>query len=233
MKPSPFGPRWFSSPAAKKPPPAATITAGDLTEINLLVPRLLDAGRQSEATRLVVTSLLLRPPLPSLPLPLLVRRLAAHPATAPAFALLTALRRAGPHCHYALPSAYRILAAAYLRDRRLKDALKVFDHMSRLRGVVAGLPGEEDYGAMIRGIAGGGGRAEEVMRVFGKMVGDGVAVAPAVRERVVGCLLREARVREAEELEQALVRAGNGGDGGWVTVREMVERILQGSDWRP
>lgn len=86
---------------------------------------------------------------------------------------------------------------------------------------------------MIRGIAGGGGRAEEVMRVFGKMVGDGVAVAPAVKERVVGCLLREARVREAEELEQALIRADNGGEGGWAMVRELVERMLRDSDWRP
>lgn len=87
---------------------------------------------------------------------------------------------------------------------------------------------------MIRGIAGGGGRAEEVMRVFGKMVGDRAAVAAAVKERVVGCLLREARVREAEELEQALVRAGNDGEGGsWVMVRELVERMLRDCDWRP
>ncbi|KAG9439590.1 hypothetical protein H6P81_019755 [Aristolochia fimbriata] len=204
------------------------ITSDDLAQINILIPRLCESNNFREAIRVFVTSLLLNPPLDSLPLPFLIQRLSSDPQTAPPFALLTALHRTGPYCHYALPRATRLLVAAYLKDRRHREATKVFDWT--LRRGLRGVPDAETYRVLIRGMA-MGGKMMETVRVLRWMVNAGLSVEAELRDVVVDSLLREARVREASEMGEALRRLADGDDEVQSVVK-FIDQMLRDSDWR-
>lgn len=92
-------------------------------------------------------------------------------------------------------------------------------------------PNEETYKAFLRGAceSGSHGRAAEAVRVLREMVRDGVVIGEDVRGWVWRCMLTEARVDEARELDSALAAADADADADAV-VEGLIDRMMK--EWQ-
>lgn len=117
------------------------------------------------------------------------------------------------------------LVSLYFRDRQAKKALKIFHWVSR-----PDFPCVVDYGLCALFVNGfcKNGMVVEGLKVLRMMVVGNLKIGDEVRMCVYRSLLREARIREAQELNKALKCAENGDKG-----NEEVVALLDGiiSDW--
>lgn len=93
---------------------------------------------------------------------------------------------------------------------RPKNAVKVFNWVLR-----PDCPCGPEYGFFAIAVNGlcGNGMVLECLKAVGKMVGVGFVPDPELRMRVFRGLLREARIKEAQELNEGLGCIGSGGEG--------------------
>ncbi|XP_058096173.1 uncharacterized protein LOC131241371 [Magnolia sinica] len=232
-------PTPFSKPASsslsthQNPlPPQPSLSPQQLTQINLLIPRLCQRPDHLPHVARLLDSILLLPnppPLTSLSLPILIHSLTSSSDISLSMSLLTRLGRnprAGPHL---LPIAH-LLLASYLRARKPRDAMSIFRWMSRPENSQWGKVNGSTYGMAVTGFC-RNGRTLEALKVLRGMVSAGVAPEEDVRGWVYRSLLREARVKEAVELDGALGRVREGGKGGDRDAAvELMDQMVR--DWR-
>ncbi|KAI0507174.1 hypothetical protein KFK09_013295 [Dendrobium nobile] len=219
----------FSTAPSPSPPPESTTILSDheLSEVRQLLPALCDAGHPLDAVRLLAAALLADPPLSSLPLADLADRLTSFPDMSASMALLTTLRF-HPRRPCPLPFCSLIISS-YFRRRRLREAAKVFAWLCRIDSPCR--PDMEIYRIAVRGFC-EGGRALEAVRVVKEMARDGMLPTEEIRILLCLVLLREARVQEGLDFDDAVRKAGegDGGDGdGIAGVTELLDRIIK--DW--
>ncbi|KAL5716789.1 hypothetical protein ACHQM5_009911 [Ranunculus cassubicifolius] len=115
-----------------------------------------------------------------------------------------------PSSHFCLPHITKLLVNSYFKKRRFKEVMKVVGWIHRPDS-----PVEMDEGLcriVVKGLC-RGGLTLEALIVVKKMVEDRVVVGDEMRNWVYKSLLREARVKEAKELNVGLsCDLGNGKD---------------------
>ncbi|KAH7569727.1 hypothetical protein JRO89_XS06G0256900 [Xanthoceras sorbifolium] len=140
--------------------------------------------------------------------------------------LLTKLRHT-PQAHPSVAPICTLLVSSYVKKGRPRDALKVYGWMLRPDSPCDGV---EKQKAVFHVLVGGlcrEGMVVEALGVLRDMVRGGlVVVGGGLRERVFRSLLREARVREARELDAALEVVGNGGDGGLEKLLNLLDQMI-------
>ncbi|KAL5972492.1 hypothetical protein ACLOJK_039296 [Asimina triloba] len=232
---NPSSNRAFSSthdPTRQHHPDSASLTTDQLAQVNLLIPRLCQRpDHLPHAARLLDAILLLPnpPPLASLSLPVLFHHLAQSPDASLSMSLLTRLARnprAGPHL---IPVAGGLFAT-YLKARKTKEAMTVFRWMSRPESLRWGKVDGPTYALAVAGFC-RNGKTLEALKVLKGMVGEGVVPGEEARRWVYRSLLREARVREAVELDAALGRVGEGDNSeDKKAAFELIDGMVR--DWR-
>ncbi|XP_041027386.1 pentatricopeptide repeat-containing protein At1g52620-like [Juglans microcarpa x Juglans regia] len=178
----------------------ATLTQEELTKINLLLPRLCLSNHLPTAIHLTITALLTNPPPKSLSLSILVDSLTSEPDMALPMSLLTRLKHS-PAAHPYLTPINTLLIASYFRKHKPKEALKVFNWMVR-----PGSPcvlDEKVCGILVNGFC-RNGMILEALKVLRAMVGVNLVPERGFGNWVYRGLLREARIGEALELNEAL-----------------------------
>jgi pentatricopeptide repeat protein len=188
-----------ASPASK-PIISSNLTQEELTKINLLLPRLCLSNHLPTAIHLTSTVLLTNPPTKSLSLSILVDSLTSQPYMSLPMSLLTHLNH-NPTAHSHLTPITTMLIASYFKKHKPKEALKVFNWMVR-----PGSPCVLDekvcrilvYGFCKQGIV------LEALKVLRAMVGVNLVPGRDLGTWVYRGLLREARIKDALELNEAL-----------------------------
>ncbi|XP_060965434.1 uncharacterized protein LOC133034374 [Cannabis sativa] len=168
------------------------LTQDELTEINLLLPRLCLSNQLNTATHLAITALLTNPPLDAISLSALLDSLASQSDIAMPMSLLTRLRRSPMSQHHVAP-INNTLVAAYFRKGKLKEAIKVFNWMVR-----SGSPFklvEKFCGILVDGFC-MSGMVLKALKVLRAMVAADICLHGELRKVVYRGLLREARIRE-------------------------------------
>ncbi|KAJ8630463.1 hypothetical protein MRB53_023786 [Persea americana] len=175
-----------------------SLTAEELTQVNLLIPRLCQSNNLPHAIRLLDACLLIHPLLPNLTA--LIDRLTDEPDLTQPMSLLTRLTR-NSHARPHLLSISRMLAFSYFDKQRPKEAMKVFNWMLRPNSPC--VIDESTYRGFVLGFCRNGWTLE-ALKALRKMVGEEMVPREDLRECIFKSLLREARVREAMEIDAAL-----------------------------
>ncbi|CAN1810038.1 Pentatricopeptide repeat-containing protein At4g20090 [Linum perenne] len=191
----------LSSTTTTETQPIPTLTDGEITKINLLIPRLCTTPNSlPTAIHLITTALLTNPPPNSLSLSIFIHSLTSEPDMAKPMSLLTVLRH-NPSAHsYQSPIA-SMLISSYLKRDRPREALKVYHWMIR-PGSLCKVE-KSVYGVLVHGFC-KLGLAFDSLKVLRDMVGVGLLPGDGLRMMVKRNLLWEARVCEAVELDAAL-----------------------------
>ncbi|KAE8665609.1 Tetratricopeptide repeat (TPR)-like superfamily protein [Hibiscus syriacus] len=190
--------------------------------INLLLPRLCLSDHLATAIHLITAALTLpNPPHnpDSLSLPILVHSLTLQPDLKLPMSLLNRIPRGHP---YVTPIS-TMLIASFLKKGRPKDALKVYKWMLRPGSPYDSMVDKSAYGVLVGGLCGGGLVLEGLM-VLRDMLRVHLLPGEGLRKRVVGSLLREARVREAMALDRLLPRVRS--DGGLHKVLDLLDNYI-------
>ncbi|XP_059440109.1 pentatricopeptide repeat-containing protein At4g11690-like [Corylus avellana] len=189
-----------ASPASK-PITNSSLTQEELTKINLLLlPRLCLSNHLPTAIHLTSTVLLTNPPPKSLSLSILVDSLTSQPDMSLPMSLLTHLKH-NPAAHSHLIHITTMLIASYFKKYKPKEALKVFNWMVR-----PGSPcvlDEKVCGILVYGFC-KQGMVLEALKVLRAMLGVNLVPGRDLGTWVYRGLLREARIKEALELNEAL-----------------------------
>ncbi|XP_028752854.1 pentatricopeptide repeat-containing protein At4g11690-like [Neltuma alba] len=175
------------------------LTDEELTEINLLIPRLCDSNQLATAVNLTTTALLANPPLKSLSISVFIDSLASQPDMTHAMSLLTRLKFTPPSYPYLRPIII-MLVTSYFNKYKYKEALKVFNWIQRPDSPCS--PDEKIYGIFIHGFC-RKGFVLEGLKVLRAMVGANTAPTCDSKDCVYRGLLRQARIKEAKELNDA------------------------------
>ncbi|KAK4270631.1 hypothetical protein QN277_019414 [Acacia crassicarpa] len=206
-KPRTSTPFYSSLSSSSEEPPLQSdssnpiLTDEELTQFNLLIPRLCDSNQLATAVNLTTTVLLTNPPLKSLSISVFIDSLASQPDMTPAMSLLTRLKFT-PTSYPHLRPIIVMLVTSYFNKSKFKEALKVFNWMQRPDSPCS--PDEKIYGIFIHGFC-RKGFVLEGLKVFRAMVGANMVPTCDLKECVYRGLLRQARIKEAKELNDALV----------------------------
>ncbi|KAK0578069.1 hypothetical protein LWI29_004602 [Acer saccharum] len=168
------------------------------------------------------------PPPKSLSLSILVHSLTSQPDLALPMSLLTKLRHT-PQAHPSLTPICTLLVSSYVKKGRLKDALKVYGWMLRPGSPCDDGVEKQKQQALFHVLVGGlcrEGMVFEALRVLKDMVSGGLVVSGGLRLRVFRSLLREARVKEAQELDASLKFVGDGGGEGLKKVLDFLDQMI-------
>ncbi|KAJ8766014.1 hypothetical protein K2173_020530 [Erythroxylum novogranatense] len=176
------------------------LTQEELTKINLLLPRLCLSNNLTTAIKLTSTALLTNPPPNCLSFSILIHSLTSLPDMTKSMSLLTILRHT-PEAYHHLTPITTMLVTSYMRRKRPKEALKVYQWMLR-PGSRCKVESRLLFGVLVGGLCGVGWVLEGLM-VLKDMVCSGFLPGARLRDKVCRSLLREARVREAVELDMA------------------------------
>ncbi|KDP43134.1 hypothetical protein JCGZ_26667 [Jatropha curcas] len=200
-----------------------SLTQQELTKINLLIPRLCLSDHLTTAIHLTTTSLLTNPPQKSISFSILIHFLTSQPDMAKSMSFLTILRHTPQvHCH--LTPITTMLITSYVKKRRPKEALKVYQWMQR-----PGSPCKVErivYEVLVNRFC-GFGLVLEGLRILKDMVAVGFVPKNGLRRTVYRSLLREARVGKAVELNEALYGCFEDDNGeGVKKVRELLDSII-------
>eukprot|EP00262_Sarcandra_glabra_P011928 TRINITY_DN2958_c2_g1_i1.p1 TRINITY_DN2958_c2_g1~~TRINITY_DN2958_c2_g1_i1.p1 ORF type:complete len:250 (-),score=18.28 TRINITY_DN2958_c2_g1_i1:118-867(-) len=214
-------PTTYSSSSSSSSTPHLILTPEELTQVNLLLPRLCESNHLQQAIQLIDTCLLTNPPLNSLSLSLLLDRLTAEPDMTLPISLLTKLKH-NLHARSSLLPINKMLLTCYFHKRKFKEPIKLLNWMSRPDSPCP--PDAAVYEILVRGFC-RHGKMLEALRVLRAMVGANVAPARDLNVQVYRGLLREARIWDAQELNYAL-RCVEEGDGGFHGVTEMLDRMI-------
>ncbi|WCJ33267.1 hypothetical protein M5689_014641 [Euphorbia peplus] len=175
----------------------------ELIKINLLIPRLCLSGHLTTAIHLTTTPLLYSnppPPPTSISFSILIHSLTSQPDMAKCMSLLTILRH-NPQAHPCLTSITTLLITSYVKKKRPKEALKVYQWTLR-----PGSPCKVEkrgYEVMVIGFCDLGLKFE-ALRVLRDMVHVGFVPGGGLRSRVYRSLLMDARVIEAVDFNRVL-----------------------------
>ncbi|KAL5578444.1 hypothetical protein UlMin_020143 [Ulmus minor] len=204
---------------------SSSLSHEELNKINLLLPRLCLSDHLTTAIQLTTTALLTNPPPNSLSLSILTHSLASQPDMTLPMSLLTRLLRT-PHSHRHLAPIATTLAASYFKMGKPKEALKVFKWMVR-----PGSPFKLDdkvCGVLVKGFC-RNAMVVEALKVLRAMAAANVAPCGGLKMVVCRGLLKEAKIREAVELNGALdrVRDGDGDEGLNKKLLEVLDRIIE------
>ncbi|XP_042062964.1 uncharacterized protein LOC121806864 isoform X2 [Salvia splendens] len=217
----------------------STITTNALTEeevnqINAVIRRLCDSNHLKEATDLISAALsTARPPLASLPVSSLISRLASQPDLTYPMHLLNSLKF-NPNASdpSVLIPVVKMILASLFENGRPKMAVKIFQWVARPDfpgGVAADL---ELYAGLVNGFCRNGMMLDSLRVLRVVMACEKLVIGDEIRVCVYRGLLREARVREALELNAALGSCTSGSDGDTCVSEKVVhllERII--SNW--
>ncbi|KAI4332087.1 hypothetical protein L6164_017024 [Bauhinia variegata] len=177
-----------------------TLTEEELTKINLLIPRLCDSNQLATAVRLTSTALLANPALKSLSISLLIDSLASQPDMTQTMSLLTHLKYT-PNSHPYIRTICVMLISSYFKKYKYKEALKFFNWMARPDSPCA--PDEKIYAILINGFC-KKGFLFEALKVLRSMVVANMVPSGDSKEWVYRGLLKEARIKEAVQIKDAL-----------------------------
>ncbi|KAH0770839.1 hypothetical protein KY290_014820 [Solanum tuberosum] len=181
---------------------ATSLTQEELTQINLLIPRLCSSNHLKEAANLITTTFLTNPSLESISVSIFIHRLSLEPdLTQPMYFLNR------------------------LKNREATKGLKIFHWVLR-----PDFPCPVDYGLcaiLVNGFC-KNGMVVEGLKVLRMMVVGNLKFGGEVRMWVYRSLLREARIKEAQELNEALKCVENG-DKGNEEVVALLDSII--SNW--
>uniref|UniRef100_A0A3Q7FT21 Uncharacterized protein n=1 Tax=Solanum lycopersicum TaxID=4081 RepID=A0A3Q7FT21_SOLLC len=124
-----------SSPHAQMEPTtsitAATfLTQEELTQINLLIPRLCSSNHLKEAANLITTAFLTNPSLESISVSIFIHRLSLEPDLTQPMYFLNRLKYTPKAQSFLLPIC-KMLVSLYFRNREAKKGLKIFHWVSR------------------------------------------------------------------------------------------------------
>ncbi|KAK6911337.1 Pentatricopeptide repeat [Dillenia turbinata] len=203
----------------EQPTSPVSLTPEELGKINLLIPRLCSSNHLKEAINLVDTALLTNASLKSLSLSPLIHHLTSQPDMVHSMSLLHHLKH-NPFAQTHINPISLMLISSYFNKHKPKHANKVFDFWSKW-----GSPNSVVFGAMVNGFCrlGLGLEALKVLRV---MLNAGLVPGRDLRSRVYRILLREARIKEAKELNEGLGCVG-GGDEGTKKVLALLDHVIE------
>ncbi|XP_038689070.1 pentatricopeptide repeat-containing protein At1g06580-like [Tripterygium wilfordii] len=206
--------------------PTQSLTQHELNKINLLLPRLCLANNNNHlhtATNLTVAALLTNPPSNSISFSFLIHSLTSLPDLTLSKSLLNRLKHSPPTHPHLTPITTKLIAS-FLKKGRPMEALKVYNWMIR-----SGFPCKVEpvvFGVLVNGFC----EKElllEALKVLKDMTELGFAPNPKLRERVFRSLLREARIREAQQLNEGLRDCvEDGGGEGLKKVIVLLDQII-------
>ncbi|KAL7152705.1 hypothetical protein ABFS83_04G116000 [Erythranthe nasuta] len=205
----------------------AALTEDELKEINAVVPRLCSSNHLKEAINLVSAALSAAdPPLSSLPLPALVNRLAEEPDLTHPMHFLNALKHnaATGKPQFLLPVA-KMFVSSYFQKGCPKCAAKIFQWVSRPDFPGGAADDLEFYDALVDGFCRNRMILDSI-RVLRFMGSENLVIGSEIRVLVYRGLLREARVTDALEMNDALDCGGTlGFDGCTSNSKEVVDLL--------
>ncbi|KAI5332401.1 hypothetical protein PRUPE_4G119000 [Prunus persica] len=196
-----------------------SLTQEEHTKINLLLPRLCLLNHLDTATHLTITALLTNPPLKSLSLSILIHSFTSQPDMARPMSLLTRLRHNPPSHPYLTPITTMFIAS-YFKKNKPKEALKMFNWLVR-----PGSPcvlDERVCEVLVNGFC-KNGMVLEALKVLRAMLSTNIVPGCDLKKWVYKVLLREARIKEAVELNEALGCVGDREKG---DESECVKKVL-------
>lgn len=202
--------------------PSISLTPEEITQINLLIPRLCSKNHLKEATGLITAALLTNPPLHSLPLSIFIQRLAEEPDLTQSMYFLNKMKHT-PKIHTFLNLVTRTLVDSYFQKGQPKWALKIFHWVSR-NDFPGGVIDVGFYALLIKGFC-KYNMVLEALMVLRVIVSENLVVGDDVRVCVYRGLLREARIREAQELNKAWKMESEGNKN----LMEILDHII--SSW--
>ncbi|KAI3463544.1 hypothetical protein Pfo_020207 [Paulownia fortunei] len=205
---------------------SAALTEEEVKQINAVIPRLCSSNHLKEAIHLISAALsTANPPLSSLPLSSLINRLALEPDLTHLMHLLNALKyNPSTGKPLVLVPIAKMFVSSFFQKGQPKRAVKIFQWVSRPDfpgGVAEDL---EFYAVLIDGFC-KNGMILDSLRVLRVMASENLVVGSEVGMWVYRGLLREARVREALELNAALDSGTLGSDGGTFGSKEVVDLL--------
>lgn len=183
-------------------PSSIALTPEEIKEINLLIPRLCSKNHLKEATGLITTALLTNPPLNSLPLSIFIQRLTEEPDLTQSMYFLNKMKYA-PKVHGFLNHVTRTLVYSYLQNGQPKWALKIFQWVSK-SDFAGGVIDVGFYALLIKGFCKYNMVLEALMVLRAVVIHENLVVEDEIRVCVYRGLLREARIRDAQDLKKAL-----------------------------
>ncbi|XP_004293884.1 PREDICTED: uncharacterized protein LOC101299936 [Fragaria vesca subsp. vesca] len=136
--------------------------------------------------------------------------------------LLTRLRH-HPPSHSHLTPITTMLIASYFKRKRPREALKVFNWMVRPGSPV--VLDERVCGVLVCGFC-RNGMVLEALNVLRAMLGVNIVPGCDLRKWVYRGLLREARIKEALELNKALDCVGDGESEGFRKVLALLDHMI-------
>ncbi|CAN4078508.1 unnamed protein product [Withania somnifera] len=200
----------FSSSSSSSPTTAdISLTQEELTQINLLIPRLCSSNHLKEAANLITTAFLTNPSLESLSLSIFIHRLSQEPDLTQSMYFLNRLKYTPKTQSFLLPIC-KMLVSLYFRNREAKKVLKIFHWVSR-----SDFPCPVDYelcAILVNGFC-KNGMVVEGLKVLRMIVVGKLKVGGEVRMWVYRGLLREARIKEAQDVNEVLKCVENGDKG--------------------
>lgn len=205
----------YTATTATTPNTDAALTEEEVNQINAVIPRLCDSNHLKEATDLISAALsTARPSLSSLPLSSLINRFASEPdLTYPMHLLNTLKFNPNPSTHELLIPIVKMLLSSFFRNGQPKKAVKIFQWVARPDFPGGAAADMHLYALLVDGFC-KNGMILESLRVLRVMAGENLVIEDEIRVCVYRGLLREARVREALELNAALGSCTLGSDGG-------------------
>ncbi|XP_049385489.1 uncharacterized protein LOC125849447 [Solanum stenotomum] len=203
---------------------ATSLTQEELTQINLLIPRLCSSNHLKEVSNLITTAFLTNPSLESISVSIFIHRLSLEPDLTQPMYFLNRLKYTPKTQSFLLPIC-KMLVSLYFRNREATKGLKIFHWVSR-----PDFPCPVDYGLcaiLVNGFC-KNDMVVEGLKVLRMMVVGDLKVGGEVRMWVYRSLLREARIKEAQELNEALKCVENGEKGNEEVVA-LLDNII--SNW--
>lgn len=206
-----------------------SLTQEELKQINLLIPRLCSSNHLKEAINLISTALSTsNPPLKLLPLPSLLHKLSLEPDLTNSMYFLNALKYNQnppvPQRHSLLLTIAKMFVSYSFETKQPKKALKISHWVSKPDFPGGLVRDSEFYAVLVDGFC-SNDMVLEGLRVLRVMVSENLVVGDDVRMFIYKGLLREARIRDAVELNETLccVYASGAGDG--ETVKKVVDLL--------
>ncbi|KAL3655092.1 hypothetical protein CASFOL_000878 [Castilleja foliolosa] len=206
---------------------SAGLTEEEVHQINDVVPRLCSSNHLKEAVQLISAALsTANPPVGSLPLSILINRLALEPDLTQPMHLLNSLKYTSntEKTPILLPIT-KMFVSYFFRNGHPKRAVKIFQWVSRPDFPGGLMDNLELYGDLIDGFC-RNGMILDALRVLRVMADGNLVIGSEIRFRVYRGLLREARVDEALELKAIFDCGTLGSNGGTKEVVDLLDRMI-------
>ncbi|KAM2566203.1 hypothetical protein TB1_008739 [Malus domestica] len=204
----------ITAPKPTKQPQLEGLTQEDLTKINLFFLRICLLNHFDTTTHLAIIALLANPPLESVflsvSLSVLIHSFTSQPDLARPMLLLTRLRH-NLHSHTHLMPIATMVIASYFKKNRSREAFKMFSWLVRLGSQC--VLDERVCEVLVNGFC-RKWMVCEGLKILKAMLGVNIVPGGDGGKWVYRGLLREARIKEAVELNEVLGcgRVGANGD---------------------